>query len=79
MAATVHREGNLDLLSGKVAVLGYGSQGHAQRGPLLDLLSQASGQLLQRGRGFHSELPVENVLKALIGKKRALALSHTGE
>jgi ketol-acid reductoisomerase len=29
MAATVHREGNLDLLSGKVAVLGYGSQGHA--------------------------------------------------
>jgi ketol-acid reductoisomerase len=29
MAATVHREGNLDLLTGKVAVLGYGSQGHA--------------------------------------------------
>ena len=29
MAATVHREGNIDLLSGKVAVLGYGSQGHA--------------------------------------------------
>src|SRR5947209_10977398 len=27
--ATVYREGNLDLLSGKVAVLGYGSQGHA--------------------------------------------------
>ncbi|MGH8984061.1 MAG: NAD(P)-binding domain-containing protein, partial [Acidimicrobiia bacterium] len=27
--ATVHREGNTDLLSGKVAVLGYGSQGHA--------------------------------------------------
>jgi len=27
--ATVHREGNLDLLSGKVAVIGYGSQGHA--------------------------------------------------
>ena len=27
--ATIHREGNLDLLSGKVAVLGYGSQGHA--------------------------------------------------
>lgn len=26
---TVYREGNLDLLSGKVAVLGYGSQGHA--------------------------------------------------
>src|SRR5215216_4357911 len=27
--ATVHREGNTDLLSGKIAVLGYGSQGHA--------------------------------------------------
>jgi ketol-acid reductoisomerase len=27
--ATVHREGDLDLLSGKVAVIGYGSQGHA--------------------------------------------------
>jgi ketol-acid reductoisomerase len=27
--ATVYREGNTDLLSGKVAVLGYGSQGHA--------------------------------------------------
>jgi ketol-acid reductoisomerase len=27
--ATINREGNLDLLSGKVAVLGYGSQGHA--------------------------------------------------
>jgi ketol-acid reductoisomerase len=27
--ATIHREGNLDLLNGKVAVIGYGSQGHA--------------------------------------------------
>ena len=27
--ATVYREGNLDLLSGKVAVLGWGSQAHA--------------------------------------------------
>jgi len=27
--ATVHREGNLDLLDGKVAVIGYGSQAHA--------------------------------------------------
>jgi ketol-acid reductoisomerase len=27
--ATVYREGNLDLLDGKVAVIGYGSQGHA--------------------------------------------------
>ncbi|HEX2504677.1 MAG TPA: ketol-acid reductoisomerase [Gaiellaceae bacterium] len=27
--ATIHREGNLDLLDGKVAVIGYGAQGHA--------------------------------------------------
>jgi ketol-acid reductoisomerase len=27
--ATIHREGNVDLLTGKVAVVGYGSQGHA--------------------------------------------------
>ena len=27
--ATVHREGNTELLSGKVTILGYGSQGHA--------------------------------------------------
>ncbi len=27
--AVIHREGNVELLSGKVAVLGYGSQGHA--------------------------------------------------
>jgi ketol-acid reductoisomerase len=27
--ATIHRGGNIDLLSGKVAVIGYGSQGHA--------------------------------------------------
>jgi ketol-acid reductoisomerase len=27
--ATIHREGDLSLLSGKVALLGYGSQGHA--------------------------------------------------
>ncbi|HXF98677.1 MAG TPA: ketol-acid reductoisomerase [Gaiellaceae bacterium] len=26
---TIHRTGNLDLLSGKVAIIGYGSQGHA--------------------------------------------------
>src|SRR5919201_1211853 len=29
MAATIHREGDIGLLSGMVAVLGYGSQGHA--------------------------------------------------
>jgi ketol-acid reductoisomerase len=27
--AEIHKSGNLDLLAGKVAILGYGSQGHA--------------------------------------------------
>src|SRR5919109_2055886 len=27
--ATIHREGNPDLLTGKVTIIGYGSQGHA--------------------------------------------------
>ena len=27
--ATIHRDGDLELLDGKVAVIGYGSQGHA--------------------------------------------------
>jgi ketol-acid reductoisomerase len=34
--ATIHREGNLDLLDGKVAVLGYGAQGHAHARNLHD-------------------------------------------
>ena len=34
--ATVHREGNLELLKGKVAVIGYGSQGHAHANNLAE-------------------------------------------
>ena len=34
--ATIYREGDLDLLSGKVAVVGYGSQGHAHARNLRD-------------------------------------------
>jgi ketol-acid reductoisomerase len=34
--ATILREGNVDLLSGKVAVIGYGSQGHAHALNLMD-------------------------------------------
>jgi ketol-acid reductoisomerase len=34
--ATVHRDGDLGLLSGKVAVIGYGSQGHAHALNLYD-------------------------------------------
>jgi ketol-acid reductoisomerase len=34
--ATIHRSGSVDLLSGKVAVIGYGSQGHAHALNLYD-------------------------------------------
>jgi ketol-acid reductoisomerase len=34
--ATIHRDGNLDLLEGKVAVLGFGAQGHAHARNLHD-------------------------------------------
>ena len=44
--ATVHREGNTDLLTGKVAILGYGSQGHAHALNLRD-----SGVDVQVGLG----------------------------
>jgi ketol-acid reductoisomerase len=34
--ATIHREGDLSLLSGKIAIIGYGSQGHAHAQNLRD-------------------------------------------
>src|SRR5919197_4391233 len=34
--AEIHKAGNVELLSGKVAVLGYGSQGHAHALNLAD-------------------------------------------
>jgi ketol-acid reductoisomerase len=54
--ATVYREGNLDLLSGKVAVLGFGSQGHAHALNLRD-----SGVEVEVGlrEGSSSRAPAE--------------------
>src|ERR671924_1397708 len=48
--ATVHREGNLDLLSGKVAVFGYGSQGHAHALNLKDSGVQVVVSLQEQSR-----------------------------
>ena len=55
--ATIHRDGDLDLLNGKVAVVGYGSQGHAHALNLHDSgvdvvvgLREGSGSR-RRGRG----------------------------
>ena len=54
--ATVHREGNLDLLSGKVAVMGWGSQAHAHA-----LNLQDSGVQVEVGlrEGSSSRAPAE--------------------
>ena len=55
--ATIYRDGNLDLLSGKVAVIGYGSQGHAHALNLRD-----SGVDVQVGlrKGSPSREPAED-------------------
>ena len=43
--ATILRDGNLSLLSGKVAVIGYGAQGHAHALNLLPLLPLDGGHI----------------------------------
>ena len=61
--ATILREGNLGLLDGKVAVIGYGSQGHAHALNLRDSgvqveVGPARGlALLGRGRGDRPDGP----------------------
>ena len=54
--ATIHRDGDLDLLDGKVAVVGFGSQGHAHALNLHDSgvdvrVGLRDGQLVPGGRG----------------------------
>ena len=55
--ATIHREGDLGLLDGKVAVIGYGSQGHAHALNLHDSGVDVAGRpargqrLVAGGRG----------------------------
>ena len=46
--ATIHNGGNVDLLSGKVAVLGYGSQGHAHALNLHDSGVEVDGRAARR-------------------------------
>ena len=75
--ATIHREGNLDLLSGKVAVIGYGSQGHAHALNLRDSGVEvdgrpARGQRVARGRAEEAGLTVALVRRG--GQGRAARL-----
>jgi ketol-acid reductoisomerase len=67
--ATVHRDGDLGLLSGKVAVLGYGSQGHAHALNLHDsgvdvvvgLRDGSSSRAAAEGAGLAVASPAEAV------------------
>jgi ketol-acid reductoisomerase len=69
MAATIHREGDIGLLSGTVAVLGYGSQGHAHALNLHDsgvdvvagLREESPSRQLAEDAGLRVATPAEAV------------------
>jgi ketol-acid reductoisomerase len=69
--ATIHRDGNLDLLSGKVAVIGYGSQGHAHALNLHDSGVEVVVGLREgspsRARAEEAGLEVRTVAEAVRG------------
>jgi ketol-acid reductoisomerase len=69
--ATIHREGNLELLNGKVAVIGYGSQGHAHALNLRDSGVEVEVGLREgspsREKAEDAGLPVASVADAVRG------------
>ncbi|MGH3066563.1 MAG: ketol-acid reductoisomerase, partial [Gaiellaceae bacterium] len=71
--ATIHREGNLDLLSGKVAIVGYGSQGHAHALNLRDSGVEVEVGLREgspsRAAAEDAGLTVGTVAEAVTGAK----------
>ena len=68
--ATIYREGDLDLLSGKVAVVGYGSQGHAHALNLRDSGVEVQVGLREgpsRDRAEEAGLEVRSIPEAVHG------------
>ncbi|MGH2929465.1 MAG: ketol-acid reductoisomerase, partial [Solirubrobacteraceae bacterium] len=68
--ATIYREGDLDLLSGKVAVIGYGSQGHAHALNLRDSGVEVQVGLREgpsRERAEDAGLEVRSIAEAVRG------------
>jgi ketol-acid reductoisomerase len=68
--ATIYREGDLDLLSGKVAVIGYGSQGHAHALNLRDSGVDVQVGLREgpsRERAEEAGLDVRSIAEAVRG------------
>jgi ketol-acid reductoisomerase len=68
--ATIYREGDLDLLSGKVAVIGYGSQGHAHALNLRDSGVEVQVGLREgpsRDRAEEAGLEVRSIAEAVRG------------
>jgi ketol-acid reductoisomerase len=69
--ATIHREGDLSLLSGKIAIIGYGSQGHAHALNLRDSgieveVAEAPGSAAW-DRAVEAGLPVKTAAEATRG------------
>jgi len=69
--ATIHREGSVDLLTGKVAIVGYGSQGHAHALNLHDSGVEVEVGLREgsasRGAAEEAGLAVGSVAEAVAG------------
>jgi ketol-acid reductoisomerase len=68
--ATIYNEGDLDLLSGKVAVVGYGSQGHAHALNLRDSGVEVQVGLREgpsRDRAEEAGLEVRSIAQAVRG------------
>ena len=69
--ATIHREGDLSLLSGKIAIIGYGSQGHAHALNLRDSgieveVAEASGTA-NWDKAVEAGFPVKSAAEATRG------------
>ena len=69
--ATIHREGDLSLLSGKVAIIGYGSQGHAHalnlRDSGVEVEVAEAPESAAWGRAIEAGLPVKSAAEATRG------------
>jgi ketol-acid reductoisomerase len=80
--AEIHKSGNLDLLDGKVAVLGYGSQGHAHALNLADSGIQVEIGLRpdssSRAAAEEAGLPVKDVPEAVQGAQVVAMLVPDG-
>src|SRR5689334_20984829 len=81
--AEIHKTGNLDLLDGKVAVLGYGSQGHAHALNLSDSGVDVVVGLREGSKSWpaaeEAGLTVKTVAEAVQGAQLVVVLVPDGD